>query len=53
MDQQLPCSIWGGATLKAPRFGVDSSSEIHWNGQDTPATGHLGCPISVGKSSAA
>lgn len=49
-----PSSTWGRATLKAPRVGMDSSSEIHWNGQEVPTIGHLGpLSISVGKCSAA
>lgn len=32
-----PSSTWDRATFKAP--GVDSSSEIHWNGQEVPTIG--------------
>lgn len=48
-----PSSTWGRGTLKAPRFGVDPTSKIRWNGQEVPTTGHLGSPSSVGKSHAA
>lgn len=41
-----PSSTWGRATLKAPRVGVDSSSEIHWNGEEVPTIGYLGPHLS-------